>query len=530
VDSRDPAGPELFLRLDLEPEHLNRVLRRSVLRRLRRSARERSLRATTWWDTPDHDLARSGVVLRVEEPRGNAEGAFEKARGLLSGKLHPGEDRPETGPGEGVRVVFAPVGRAEMECISWEVGRLPRPGQAGKDRSGWKVQVRLERGSLSAAERGREVTRVTLRLLEGAPPDLWALALALGEEVPVRVAGAGEARQVYALAGSAVLPPDASAGRGWVEAVDEGSAGADMDELLRTMLRGELRILGGIVAAVGEPGGVAPKPVHQARLSARRIRALLRVARPLLAPEWSEAVKAEVRGLLDGLAPARDLHVLRSEVVEPVRAAIRQGGHPGEDAAPGPEDPDLEALARRLDADLEEAEIVVDATLGSPGVTRLLLLLAARSSAAVSSTPSGSAFASEVLRRLETRLRKRIRKRHRQAARAGGRPGSPGDLLRDWREEERHDLRLQVKRLHDAWRILAPVLPKKRVKRNVRVLSRLRSLLGTLNDLAVAAGALKARHPGGALLVRGYHLARKEELLTAAGKALDAWIRLERSA
>lgn len=56
--------------------------------------------------------------------------------------------------------------------------------------------------------------------------------------------------------------------------------------------------------------GKTVEAVHQMRVATRRLRALLRAARPLLVPEWSEQVRSELSWLAGVLGPARDLDVL----------------------------------------------------------------------------------------------------------------------------------------------------------------------------------------------------------------------------
>ena len=69
-----------------------------------------------------------------------------------------------------------------------------------------------------------------------------------------------------------------------------------------------------------DPGvrlGLDPEDVHDMRVAIRRLRAMLRAARELLAPAWSEPLRAELRWLAGELGPLRDADVfidyLRSE-------------------------------------------------------------------------------------------------------------------------------------------------------------------------------------------------------------------------
>jgi CHAD domain-containing protein len=77
-----------------------------------------------------------------------------------------------------------------------------------------------------------------------------------------------------------------------------------------------------------------PDAVHQMRVTARRLRSALKTFGPLLDPEWSIALRAELKWLADSLAGARDSEVLLARlirdlddlpeplVIGPVRARI----------------------------------------------------------------------------------------------------------------------------------------------------------------------------------------------------------------
>lgn len=56
--------------------------------------------------------------------------------------------------------------------------------------------------------------------------------------------------------------------------------------------------------------GDDPDDLRRLRVAARRIRSLLRAARPLLDPAWAEPLRAELGWLGGALGPARDLDVL----------------------------------------------------------------------------------------------------------------------------------------------------------------------------------------------------------------------------
>ncbi|MGZ8687693.1 MAG: CHAD domain-containing protein, partial [Gaiellaceae bacterium] len=88
-----------------------------------------------------------------------------------------------------------------------------------------------------------------------------------------------------------------------------------------------------------DPGvrlGVDPEDVHDMRVAVRRLRAMLRAARELLAPEWSEPLRAELRWLGGALGPLRDADVFGEYLRE---------------ETPGLDDRDRAGAAERVELD-----------------------------------------------------------------------------------------------------------------------------------------------------------------------------------
>ena len=80
---------------------------------------------------------------------------------------------------------------------------------------------------------------------------------------------------------------------------------------------------------VHDPGirlGTDPEELHRFRVATRRLRAFLRVARPILDRSWSEPLRAELRWLGGALGPARDLDVLEDRLTADRRFARRGSG------------------------------------------------------------------------------------------------------------------------------------------------------------------------------------------------------------
>src|SRR5262249_37019232 len=105
---------------------------------------------------------------------------------------------------------------------------------------------------------------------------------------------------------------------------------------VRDMLRRDVRRLIALDISVRRD---APDAAHQMRVTARRLRSVLKTFRPLLDPEWAGSLRGELSWLADALSTTRDNEVLLERlmrdvnalpedlVVGPVRARLEQVLH-----------------------------------------------------------------------------------------------------------------------------------------------------------------------------------------------------------
>jgi CHAD domain-containing protein len=98
--------------------------------------------------------------------------------------------------------------------------------------------------------------------------------------------------------------------------------------------------------------------LHELRIAVRRLRALLRAARPLLDDERAESLRRELGELGRELGPARDADVFA--------AYLRR------EAAAGLNEPGFDALLARLDAERTDAYAAARAALDDESFSRLL--------------------------------------------------------------------------------------------------------------------------------------------------------------
>jgi CHAD domain-containing protein len=248
---------------------------------------------STYYDTADFRLARSGVTLRrrvergkslwqLKLPRdsaarleleraGGAAGPPAQIRDLLVAFLH-GRELVPTAKLRTVRrgLRLAANGDSAADVVIDEVAVLDGRKVTG---SFSDLEVEVVKGDEQTLDEVEQaLRRAGARRGDPRPKVMRALGLDPGASVPT-------------------VRRDASA----VEHLQER-----IERLHEQLL-------------VHDPGvrlGDDAEELHQLRVATRRLRALLRAARPMLVREWSEPLRAELSWLGGVLGPARDLDVL----------------------------------------------------------------------------------------------------------------------------------------------------------------------------------------------------------------------------
>lgn len=236
---------------------------------------------------------------------------------------------------------------------------------------------------------------------------------------------------------------------------------------VRAALDKRLRVL--VSREAGVRAGTDPSDLHKMRVSVRRMRAVLRAARPLLDAQWSDALRAELGWLGDALGPVRDSDVM----LERLRAQI--ASLPEADRAAG----------GALVAELEHRRRVANAELVAALDTARWPALVDRVADAVRlPLPTPSATTSQPT--IDELVRAEAHRLDRAVARAGEDP--PDQVL--------HDLRLDGKRVRYVGELALPALrgtPAGRaVKRLLGATTGFQDVLGAHQDACVAEERLRA--------------------------------------
>jgi inorganic triphosphatase YgiF len=473
------APREIELKLEFNPADAGRIKRHLHLDSEKtRHASEKLV--SIYFDTPDRELERAGLSLRVRRIGKRYVQTIKTAAGRAAGLFDRAEwEHDVPGP-------LPDFARAKGSALEPLLSRQPtdsvRPmfetriarTQYRVSSHGSLIDVALDRGEIDTGERRLAVSELEFSLVRGELGELFRLARSLAELVPLRLCTKSKGDRGYELVRNDVDPVDRA---GDVHVAPAMTA----EEAFRVIGRGCLRQLAANEPAMLRHDGEA---LHQMRIALRRLRAAISTFSTIVADNESERIKAELRWITAELGPARDLDVFISEVLTPLRSQ-----NPRE---PGLADICRNFERRRARAYKDAAEAIWSARF------RMLCLDVGE----WVETGSWTRNDDELLRlRREqpitvlaceelARRRNRIRKK--------------GKTLKQLSTAERHRLRIRGKKLRYAVEFFADVFPgKKSAKRRKAALSALKALqdaLGALNDIAtrekLASHVALAKRPG----------------------------------
>jgi triphosphatase len=469
-ESAGPDGPvEIELKLGLTPEAMEELIASPVLRERAQSTVRTTALHAVYYDTEDRRLRARKAALRVRGVDGRHVQTLKSARRGDVAYAQRGEWEvelagPEPAPSafadpeahdlmglllpEQLRPVFETRVRRRTLVLGW----------TDADGSAARIEAAFDDGAVLTNGKELPVCELELELLQGDPVCLLALAETLRGLVPLRI------------------EPLEKAARGWLLATGEPPAavkaadvhldpGQTVDDALHVILSAALRHWLDNEPAARD--GRDPEGVHQLRVALRRLRSAFSLLAPALGEGPKERWGQEMRWLLGGLGPARDLDVLLGELLPPLESGRVDG-------------PALQAFREVALARRAEAQTALCDILASQRYADLAFHFAAwvarhgwREGADVDlrlgQRQSIVPFAAAVLERRHRKVIKRGR------GFAGLAPA------------ERHQVRIALKKLRYGIEFFADLFPEKAAGRLRKAAARMQDRLGHLNDVDVAS-------------------------------------------
>ena len=459
---------EIELKLECEPEALERVRRSRALSRLKKGRASAKLLRSVYFDTENFALMKDGLALRVRETGGKrvqtlkteSEAGISADRGEWETALAKHEDAPDLNrlPDDlKARIKSLANGDAISprltSLIRRTASRLETP-------EGDEIEFAIDRGVLRANGREMPVSEVELELKRGDPASLYRLALELADIAPVRIGMRSKAERALQLAGDNKL----TAIRAETTDLDRRVSVEDAYALILKQCLTHL-LMNEAVAFEQ----VSSEGLHQMRVALRRMRSAFSAFREVMGAQGTDRFSTEAKWLATAIGRARDLDVFLTDILAPVEAAHEDGEG-------------LAALRAAADAARETAWAGARAAVRSSRMTRFVLELALyidergwrtgrRNDAAL--TAPLAAYAPGVLDKRLSRVEKLARR------------------IESLDIEERHELRKRLKRLRYTLGFFSSLYRRAQAKHYLRVLAELQDVFGALNDVEAAHSIIR---------------------------------------
>ncbi|MBV9553806.1 MAG: CHAD domain-containing protein [Alphaproteobacteria bacterium] len=441
---------------------------------------------STYFDTPDRDLARRGSTLRVRR-RGRAFVQTVKSAGSSADiGFARGEwedpiagETPDPSAAQSGPFLLPEIAGRLQPVFRTEVSRLTIPLSVEPQT---QIEAAIDRGRIVDGDRSppTPITEVELELKSGAATALYDVALKLLDIAPLRLETRSKAERGYRLAGSDVaavgpahaapldLAPDLSA-----ETVLRRAGRSCLDHLLRNEE----------AACAGSPDAI-----HQMRVAVRRLRATLSTFAPLLPRDQRRWASEALRWLVGILGEARNLDVFIDGLLPPALAAL-------------PPASEFERLALAAARRRPATRSAVAAAIASPRYTQTLLALLRWFEGAEWS--AGNAALQQPIGALAPDLLDRCRDNAERRAKH----------FESQSKKKRHRLRIALKKLRYAVELFGGLYPAEAARHFVNRLKRLQDELGEANDVHTARGIVDGLAPAG----------RRATGVAQAGRRVLAW-------
>jgi len=303
----NPSGSparEVELKLVVAPEDLERVRNSPVLGAIAEGPGEVRELSTTYYDTPDLDLARAAIALRLRDDGTTRVQTIKTLSDDAPGDSAAVSVRREwnwTIPGTeldlsliGPNVPMSDEVRARLRPLF--TTKFQRTTRRARLDPRTLVEVAIDDGWTCAGDRCERIAEVELELIEGRMARLFRLALNLSEDAPLRIATENKAEVGYRLV----------TGRAPEAAEPEPVALSPVStvaEAFRHIIRhGVRRILANEAAtAVGDDAAR-----RHVRGALRRLRTAFKLFRPLIVDRETEFLQREIRAADDKLGEGED--------------------------------------------------------------------------------------------------------------------------------------------------------------------------------------------------------------------------------
>lgn len=434
---------------------------------------------STYFDTPDLQLYKQRICLRLRKV-GNQWLQTVKTPGTASAGLHQRNEWEDVlnGPEWDLQALrqtpiaslvdddamwsrIEPVFVTDFQrSIYWLNTEDDDVVELVHDRGAVRAQWCRETQSYKADE---PINELELELKAGEPSVLFLIGSSLCHSIPLHHANRSKAERGYRLLGEYTPATPVKAAK--YALTKQMSAEESLQRVLRSCLQ-QLQLNEQALSESPEE----PEAVHQMRVATRKIRACLAIFREVVGKSAIRERNRDIKWITDRLGPARDWDVFILETLRPMASEF--GGRE-----------DFQRLLVAADDQHQRAyEHAITSTQSTEYARRLLDF-----SAWLESGNWRLGLSNKRKQRLNEPLlqfaSRQIESRYQEAL-------GVGRDMSALTVDQRHELRIDCKRLRYTLEFFQEIFPKKKVKPLIQLLSELQDCLGRLNDMAVATELL----------------------------------------
>jgi triphosphatase len=464
-----PVPKEIELKLELPPTTLPQLKKVPLLRALKKPAKS-ATEVSVYFDTDKHTLHKKGLMLRVRHV-GNRYvqtiksvrngRAFERAE--WEGEISNEMPDLRLAAGTALAPLLSRKFRRRLKPVfETQVQRTTYPLTDGRR----DIVLTLDKGRIATGDHFKPLCEVELELKRGDEVELFKAARELTHALPVQLALKSKSERGYELlAGRSAAPEKAAS-------IDLTSGTSTRDGFRAIGFACLKQVIGNAPALLAED----PEGVHQMRVGLRRLRAAMSLFKDILQDPQTAAVKDELKWLAGELGPARELEVLVTRVVAPVRR--RHSRWQG-----------VASLSRDLSQQRAAALVRAQDAVRSARFRILTLEIAAWLEAGQWSNPQDDLVRDRGDIPIETSAARQLSRRFRKIRKKG-------KVLAQLNARDRHKLRIQAKKVRYASEFFATLFPSRKASKRrskfLLALERAQDCLGDLNDIVVHEDRIRA--------------------------------------
>lgn len=441
---------------------------------------------STYYDTPQGDLRRARISLRIREGGDKTVQTLKRGDGFAREEHEQAVEGPRLALDlPALKNALSPAKRKALRPI-FTVRVVRRQRVVTHD--GAQIELALDEGEVQAGDRVRRISEVELELKSGDCRAMFDLARKLSKTAPLYLSFDGKASQ----------------GQGLLDGTDRAARRHDKAPLARGLTAAEVfqaiaRNALGQIAANGvvlrEADSV--EAVHQLRVAVRRLRSAIGAFKQIADDEAAARIVSELKWLAGACNEARDLDVFAQDTA--------QVDQPGLDLSP---------LAPIVEAARARAHAKACAAVASGRFRELVLDTTAWVETGDWLTAGGEVSAKRRNAPAEKFAVKALNKRFKAQVKLAG-------DLKGKDDEARHQARIAGKKLRYAAEAFAPLFDAD-ARPFIKVVKKLQDELGVANDVTVAAELVeRLRLKGDALVAAQRLLELRVKAKPAAIKAAD---------